>query len=392
MASSFKYESLLKGSIRILQLKPELKDGRPQLYIKTYKRQNVPEYISMSYCWGQHPESESVYLDGQPFLVRSNLFQLLLHLRHHCREYSEWHYFWIDAICIDQSNIEEKTEQVSQMENTYRNAGMIVAWLGMPVGFENNERAGKDHTSKLSSPTFVDEIIGSPYWSRMWIVQELILAKKITLLYGHFRLPWEGVKGILQAWSTIGKSKWRHSAAVNLVYMTVGASYTQEHGRALGELMRYLENSEASDPRDRVFALVGLMESEERKLLGTIFPDYSMSHEKVMLVTMAYLKQIYAPRPFKWVIKPQQVWNHKVFGLDQETWQILWTETEGYGTSHDLTNYTNVWNAKSVGRLLRVGQVTETFREQKIELKDQRAKWFEARAEALQKLAKESKR
>ncbi|KAI1483668.1 HET-domain-containing protein [Daldinia eschscholtzii] len=392
MASRFKYESLSGGSIRALLLKPELKDGRPQLSIKTYERQNVPEYVSISYCWGQQSESEFVYLDDQPFPVRPNLFQLLLHLRYHCRAYPEWRYFWIDAICIDQNNAQEKTEQVSQMENTYRNASMIAAWLGVPVGFEDTERIGRDHTSRLSSPAFVDEIIDSPYWSRMWIVQELILAKGIILLYGHFRLPWEGVRGVLHAWSTFGKSKWRHSAALNFVYMTSEASYTQKYGRALGELMRSLESSEATDSRDRVFALIGLMEGEERKLLGTIFPDYTMSHEKVMLITMAYLKQVYAPRPFKWVVKPQQVWNNRIFRLDLETWQALWLETEGYETPHDLTNYTNVWNTKSVSRLLKIGQAKETFREQKLELKDQRAKWFEARAEALQKLSKETKR
>ncbi|KAK6953291.1 hypothetical protein Daesc_005592 [Daldinia eschscholtzii] len=310
MTSSFKYESLSRGSIRVLLLKPELKDGRPQLSIKTYERRNVPEYVSISYCWGQQSESEFVYLDDQPFPVRPNLFQLLLHLRHHCREYPEWRYFWVDAICIYQSNAQEKTEQVSQMENTYRNASMIAAWLGVPVGFEDTERIGRDHTSRLSSPAFVDEIIDS-------------------------------------------------------------------------ELMRSLESSEATDPRDRVFALIGLMEGKERKLLGTIFPDYTMSHEKAMLITMAYLKQVYTPRPFKWVVKPQQVWNNRIFRLDLETWQALWLETEGYETPHDLTNYTNFWNTKSVGRLLKIGQAKETFREQKLEVKDQRAKWFEARVEAL---------
>lgn len=373
MPSRFNYESLPAGSIRLLALDPELRDGRPQLSIKSCARDEAPEYVSMSYCWGQDPESELIYLDGQPFGARPNLFQLLLHLRHHCREYPEWKYFWIDAICIDQTNIEEKNEQVRRMEDTYRKATTIAAWLGMPGESKNKERTGRDHTPKLASPALVGEIIDRPYWSRMWIVQELILAKDIILLYGHYRFPWKGIVG-LRAWGTFGKAKWRNSAAMDLIGMTVGAQYTQKYGRALGELMRYLEHSEATDPRDRVFALLGLMEGEERQMLDTIFPDYTMSHEKVMLITMAYLKQIYAPRPFKWVVKPQQVWNHKVFGLNEETWRELWTETEGYETPHDLTNYSNVWNVKSVGRLLRPGQSAETFREQKAELKDQRGK------------------
>ncbi|KAI4859892.1 HET-domain-containing protein [Hypoxylon rubiginosum] len=394
MASGFNHKPLPQNSLRLVELSPELKDARPQLSIKAYTRDKAPDYVCMSYCWGSEPESESEFLfvNGHKFASRPNLFQLLLYLRHHCREYREWQYFWIDAICIDQSNVEEKTEQVSRMDETYRNAMTTAAWLGMPDGSEDKELPGRDHRTKLSSPAFVDKIIGSPYWSRIWIVQELILAREIILLFGHFRLPWKMVWSILQAWSTVGKSKWRHSAAANLVYLGIGASYTQKHGRALGELMRFLEHSEATDPRDRVFALLGLMEGEERKLLGTIFPDYTMSREKVIVVTMAYLKQIYAPRPFRWVVKPRQVWGPKVFGLDRQTWEAMWAETEGYETPHDLTNYSNVWNAKSIGKLLRPGQSAETFREQKAELKDIREQWFKVREDALRRLAKESKR
>ncbi|KAI1103357.1 HET-domain-containing protein [Jackrogersella minutella] len=392
MTYKYKYETLPKDSIRFIKLSPELKDGRPQVTLKACARSDAPEYVCMSYCWGQDPESEFIYLNNEPFGVRPNLFQLLLHLRHHCREYTEWHYFWIDAICIDQANAAEKSEQVSRMEETYRNASTIAAWLGVREDPQPEEKTGRDHTAKLASPAFVDELIRSPYWSRMWIVQELVLAKTIVLLYGHLRLPWKGVYGVLHAWSTVGRSRWRNSATVSLVYMTVQAPYTQKHGRALGELMRYLEHSEATDPRDRVFALMGLMEEEEKKLLGTVFPDYTMSHEKVALVTMAYLKQIYAPSPFKWVVRPQQMWGHKVFGLERETWESLWRETEGYETPHDLRNYADVWGVKGLGKLLKLGKAGETLRVQKEELKGRRERWFEVRAEALRRLARESKR
>ncbi|KAI6086387.1 HET-domain-containing protein [Hypoxylon rubiginosum] len=391
----FKYEPLPQSSIRLIQLSADLRDGRPDLSIKTYARDEAPEYVCTSYCWGPDPESEFVYLNDHQFPSRPNLFLLLLHMRHHRIAYPEWQYFWIDAICINQSNVEEKTEQVSRMDETYRNATTIAAWLGMPDESEDKEMSGRDHSSKLSSPAFVDKIMGSPYWSRMWIVQELILAKEIILLYGYTRLPWKMIRGILQAWSTLGKSKWRNSAAASFVQLGaggIGAAYIQKQGRALGELMRYLEHSEATDSRDRVFALLGLMEAEERKFIGTIFPDYTMSHEKVMLVTMAYLKQIYAPRPFRWIVKPRQVWGPKVFGLDRETWEAMWTETEAYRTPHDLTNYAHVWNAKSIGKLLIPGPSAKAFREQKAELKNLRQQWFEVRADALHRLAKESKR
>lgn len=61
-----------------------------------------------------------------------------------------------------------------------------------------------------------------------------------------------------------------------------------------------------------------------------VFPDYGMSHEKGALLAMAYIKQVCALRPFKRVVKPLSVWGHQLFGLDRETWEVLWTETEGY--------------------------------------------------------------
>ncbi|KAI1768399.1 HET-domain-containing protein [Hypoxylon sp. FL1150] len=395
LISGFKHELLPQNSIRLITLSADLKDGRPDLSIKAYARAEAPDYICMSYCWGPGPESKCIYLNHHQFPSRPNLSQLLLHMRHHCLAYPEWQYFWIDAICINQSDGEEKTEQVGRMDETYRNAITVAAWLGMPEESEDKEMHGRDHRFKLSSPAFVDEIVRSPYWSRMWIVQELILAKEIVLLYGHARLPWEMAWGILQAWSTLGKSRWRNSAAASLVQLgvgRVGASYIQKQGRALGELMRYLEHSEATDSRDRVFALLGLMEAEERRFISTIFPDYTMSHEKVMLVTMTYLKQIYAPRPFRWIFKPRQVWGPDVFGLDGQTWEAMWSETEAYRTPHDLTNYAYVWNAKAIGKLLIPGQSAKAFCEQKAELRKLRQQWLDARADALHRLARESKR
>ncbi|KAI1079067.1 HET-domain-containing protein [Whalleya microplaca] len=290
MTHNYTYSHSLPNSIRLVELGSELKDGKPQLLVKACARDDAPKYVSIFYCWGQDVESELIYLNGQVFT----------------------------------SNAKEKTMQVSRIEQTYLTSTTVAAWLGRPDESENIERGGKDHTYKLSSPDF-----------------ELILAENIILLYGNIRLPWNGVVGPLQAWSTLGKSKWRHNATMDLIHI----------GYALGELIRNLEHSGSTDPRGRILALLGLVDNEERNGLGAIFPDYTMSHEKVILITMAYLNQVYASCPFRWAIKPRQVWNHRVFRLD-ETWQALWAETEGYKTPHDLTNYTSIWEKKSISRLL----------------------------------------
>ncbi|KAI3318503.1 HET-domain-containing protein [Xylariaceae sp. AK1471] len=378
----FAHEALRSNDIRLIDLGQLNADGRPQLTLKSFARADAPEYVSISYCWGQEDDCDFIYLNGATFATRPNLNQLLLSLRDHCPEYPEWRLFWIDAICIDQNNANEKTEQVRRMDETYKDAVATVVWLGTRETPSDKPVAGRDHTSKLASPSLVDEIFSRPYWSRIWIIQELLLAKDIIPLYGHLRFTWRGLTGSLQPWAVFGKSKWRHSALTRLILMVGGVTYSPRNGGVLGELMRSLAHSECSDPRDRVFALLSLVAHEERALLGSVFPDYNMSHEK----------QIYAPRPFKWMVKPEQVWNPAVFGLDRETWQALWRETEGYEILHDLTNFAKVWNPTSVGRLLRLDKAAETLQQQKAKLKQHRDKWFRIREDALRRLAHDSKR
>lgn len=391
MTPGFTHGPVPSGNIRLVQLDQELLDGNPQLSLESFSRKECPGYTAVSYCWGPDGAIHSLWINGQPFPARPNLFQLLLHLRHHCKEHPEWQYFWIDAICINQVDNEEKGEQVGRMEETYRDASATVVWLGKQSGTNDHGPPEKERTSNIASVSLIDELLANPYWSRMWIIQELMLSKNVVVLYGYVSLKWKDIVGPVNAWATV-KPKWRKTAGYKMILMTGRAPYMQEHGYALGELMRRLEYSECTDPRDRIFALLSLTEKEERKLLSAIFPDYTISTEKVMLITMAYLKQVYAPRPFKWVVKPQQVWSHRVFGLDEETWRAMWTETEGYETPHDLTNYTKVWNPSSIGQLLRVNKSAEVFREQKAELKESREEWLKVREDALRRLKEESER
>jgi len=393
----FVHDALGSDDIRLVELAQTHPDRRPPLSLTPFPRSSAPEHFAVSYYWGQDVEGDFIHLNGTTLATRPSLHQLLLGLRKHCSGYPRWQYFWIEAICIDQSNGKEKSIQVRRMDETYRNAAATVVWLGAREHAANDDDkpvAGRNanHTAKLVSSSLVDEIFSRPYWSCIWIIQELVLAKDIVLLYGNLHFTWRGLTPPLQPRIIFGKSKWRHSALARLMLMVGGITHSRKNGGALGELMRSLAHSECADPRNRVFALLSLVEPEERALLGTIFPDYTMSHEKVMLVTMTYLKQIYAPPPFMWVFKPEQVWRPEVFGPDRKTWQTLWKETEGHETPHDLSNYAKVWNLKSLGKLLRLDTATATLKQQKTELRGHRRDWYSIREDALRKLARDSQR
>ncbi|KAI0165111.1 HET-domain-containing protein [Hypoxylon sp. FL1284] len=391
--------------------------------MKAYARDEAPYYVAISYCWGLDSETDFVYVNDRHLPSRPNVFRLLLHLRFHYRECPEWRYFWIDAICIDQHTDEEKTAQVRRIDLTFRKAMTTAAWIGMPDDPENNEMRETDNGHKLSGLTLDDKIIGSSFWSRVWIVQELILSKDVVLLYGRSRRRWTWGWKIRQAFYRVWSLDGRYNAFANMGLLGFGARNIRNRGRNLGELMNFLERSEATDARDRVFALLGLVEPDERRLLGTVFPDYTMSHEKVMLITMAYLREFYAWRYWAWVlttlhseratkrwkllkpiikspfrplalqsaVKPQwlldsdifgsKVLRPRIFGLDRQTGEVLWSETKGYDARHSLV-FSSVFH---------LGGWWESRDAWQLRL-ERRQQWFEARADALRRLANESTR
>jgi hypothetical protein len=106
----------------------------------------------------------------------------------------------------------------------------------------------------------------------------------------------------------------------------------------LGELMRQYFSSSCSDPRDRVFALLGLVLDDERDILCHFFPDYSLSLEKVMHITISFLAQgFYAP-----LISAYAVYTLKVLGLAKAVWKELVEEAKKYETSASKLNF---WTA-----------------------------------------------
>jgi hypothetical protein len=89
-------------------------------------RHDEPNYEALSYVWGDVSLKRPIHLNGQPFLVTTNLYSALCHLRWR----NEVRTMWIDAICINQHDNAERTSQVQIMGDIYRAARRVVVWLG----------------------------------------------------------------------------------------------------------------------------------------------------------------------------------------------------------------------------------------------------------------------
>lgn len=129
----FNYSELQLGpnTTRLVRLLPSEKDDTPiRCELITYI---LPEstgrkhlYEALSYVWGSQCETHTITVNGCDLHVTRNLYTALVHLRDNQLE----RILWIDAICINQEDDDEKSEQIPLMRSIYAQADRVVVWLG----------------------------------------------------------------------------------------------------------------------------------------------------------------------------------------------------------------------------------------------------------------------
>jgi len=126
MENLFTYQSLPDESIRTLHLLPGKADEDIQCCLVTVRLESMPPYEALSYAWGTSSELSWIELNGVMCLRRHNLLDCLKTLRHRTQVRT----LWIDAICINQADVKEKSAQVELMPQIYRSAIRTLIWLG----------------------------------------------------------------------------------------------------------------------------------------------------------------------------------------------------------------------------------------------------------------------
>ena len=194
-----------KSQIRLLKLWrspkeiPELQATLETTDLHSGTELNRAGYHALSWCWGAPGRYKPMLLDGHPVRLRDTLHSFLSAL---ARRYEEL-IVWVDALCINQSDEEEKSSQVRLMGDIYRNADDVYVWLGpgdagTDLVFERSgdPDTGKDCEHQLSQyiSQGYDYIFSHNYWSRLWTLQERTLAKDVWLLCGDCMSRWETLR------------------------------------------------------------------------------------------------------------------------------------------------------------------------------------------------------
>jgi hypothetical protein len=286
-------------------------------------------YRALSYCAGDPKRTAPLTVSGRHFNAFASLGAALRQLRRLAE--GEEQFFWIDQICINQSNPVERAHQVGFMREVYENAERVMVWLGddgyghlglqwmkdqycdMQVETEyftyNTlaqygyicDRVSRHLDGWLANSTFREhwsglrELMFSPWWSRCWVAQELIVARNATVMYGNVSMLWHEFRvvydlysetffKIIKLSSTIDnrnsqdmEKHWQESGGglnPSVVFMVENktASGTKDM-IDIGKLLDYARYAQSSDPRDRIYALQGLAGSGYN-----IVPDYGISN------------------------------------------------------------------------------------------------------------------
>ncbi|KFG83503.1 hypothetical protein MANI_030392 [Metarhizium anisopliae] len=219
-------------------------------------------------------------------------------------------YFWVDAICIDQNNIEERNAQVPRMKDIYETAAKVIVWLGYEydnsnIAMDAIEEFGKAawffDCNRDMMPDFresvtprvasaLQSLAHRPWWERAWVAQEISTPSRheipASVWCGHRRIPWH----------YFGYAEWAFNQtfsetdfdmfftqlhSTRTVFLTQLKQQRENlkdstHSTALplelSNLLSELRSSVATDDKDKVYAILALAPDGHHSDLR---PDYS---------------------------------------------------------------------------------------------------------------------
>ena len=245
---------------------------------------SMPKYQALSYTWGSPETTKTIAVNGALVEVQQNLHDALFNLI----ELPEWEgevWLWVDAICIDQQNLQERTSQVRLMDFIYTRAQRVLIWLGLPrPGFEQFKKNWATFPTDILNSAqlnlFEDSVFEDPgkwnffeewlfendYWNRVWIVQEIGLSRKLAVCTGYGTIQWEDFFPAISRFKA-----WNNKF---LLIETLNEKRAHRHGDSnrLETLLEDFRYAKCQELRDKIYGFLGLAHDCED---GSIEADYS---------------------------------------------------------------------------------------------------------------------
>jgi hypothetical protein len=225
-SENFRYVPLSDNSktVRLCEILPDLEHGQLVLNLKDCSlERGADHFAALSYCCGPSSPRMPIRLNGLQHHVGQNLHTQMRRLRQQgCHDT-----IWIDALSIDQTNAEEKTAQISLMDKIYGGAREV--YIGLDEGVTCLDEAADEHAfiatilrglavgvhirdlgSLLQGEEAADwherltrsmcRFLKSAWFTRVWVIQEVCLAKKATIPLCSGYLGWEVFSVAVRSW------------------------------------------------------------------------------------------------------------------------------------------------------------------------------------------------
>lgn len=301
-----------RNHIRILTIHPG--HFEDELFITftacPFSKDQHPQYEALSYAWGPADNPQNVTVAGKGTIPTTpNLDVALRYLR----RTDVARTMWIDALCINQSDAAEKSKQITMMGDVYRLAHRVIAWIG-----PDDDSSGKAmcYLARVGSQIDVnwaalsfrpapdaedatlrdvhaslpwswdDELVGATnqllsrrWFHRLWVRQEVTLAgSRAALSCGSGSVSWPDFrKGLYGLFSKpVLLPRFRRPLQVHQLMETLKLLYglmVQPESTSLVQLRYTFCPAECSDPRDRIYGLLSLLDDKSRMICSP--PDYS---------------------------------------------------------------------------------------------------------------------
>ncbi|KAF5720554.1 heterokaryon incompatibility het-6 [Fusarium globosum] len=310
---SYQYRPIEDASIRLVRILPERKT-MIKCEIIHVSLEQPPPYKAISYTWGDTGDTRKIELEGCLIPIAVSLHGALQALR---KKQSSV-LVWADALCINQKDRDERSQQVQLMPFIYSNADSVAIWLGpeendstRAVSFldavaTTGEPFGSSNVSKLLAAgaengdlLAVVSLFGREYWRRLWVVQEVFNAKRIMVHCGSTRLEWKKYQSASVLFSQrrgelifdnkdqlkrrLATSPDQFSYVQTLIYQGPASLpdlkfHMSDGEEALLQVLRTCRRKLASDPRDKLYGILGVLPAIIRDEFRA---DYNLSVKDV---------------------------------------------------------------------------------------------------------------
>ncbi|XPS72424.1 hypothetical protein M3J07_004576 [Ascochyta lentis] len=283
-------------TIRVVQLRPGGTYDRIECDLVSEPLAEA-SFEALSYVWGTVLLPCKIYVNDRPFYITQNLRSALQELRHEraCRM------LWIDAICINQSDNYEKSAQVRMMRDIYASAVKVVVWLGKGEKFTGSalelvrqfDTVSHDAESNWWKDLVASSrwrklrgafrsMMGSEWWTRTWIIQEVVLGKDIVVHLGPHQISWDLISRFISCRPFMNQFESFETPrfAKDVQELRLGMRGDEAISNTLLGLTYRFRWQAASFGSDKIYALLGLLKPDNPTLL---VPEYDKSPVDVFL-------------------------------------------------------------------------------------------------------------